>query len=116
MSGTAYMLPTQYDVQAPSDKERLHQAEKPLRLYEEILEAISLPGELVIDQYCGAGGVGAAALKKGRFSVLFEILRENVEKISKRLGATAIYKEHLIEDRKQSANSVPIEMVQLSLF
>lgn len=116
MSGTAYMLPTQYDVQPTSDKERLHQAEKPLRLFEEILEAITLPGELVIDQYCGAGGVGAAALKKARFSVLFEILRENVEKISKRLGATAIYKEHLIEDRKQSANSVPVEMVQLSLF
>jgi DNA modification methylase len=116
MSGTAYMLPTQFDVQAPSNKERIHQAEKPLSLYEEILEAITLPGELVIDQYCGAAGVGVAALKKKRFSLLFEILRSNIDLIVKRLGATAIYKEHLVQDRKQSEDSIPIEMVQLSLF
>jgi DNA modification methylase len=106
MSGTAYMLPTQFDVEPP--KERIHQAEKPENLYEQILEAISLPRELVVDCFAGSGSLGAAALNKGRFSVLFEILRENVEKISKRLGATAIYKETDATDTKS--------FTQLALF
>lgn len=120
MSGTAYMLPTMFDIQPPADKERIHQAEKPVGLYEQILEAITLPGELVVDTFAGSGAVGEAALNKGRFAVLLEILRENVEKIAKRLGATMFYKEQVVEERKREETIEKLEpfdeLVQLSLF
>ena len=86
MSGTAYMLPTEFVYEPISPKKRIHQAEKPVELYEAILEAITLPGEVVIDQFAGSGNLGRAALRKGRVAVLFELLRENVDKIVKRLS------------------------------
>jgi site-specific DNA-methyltransferase (adenine-specific) len=86
MSGTSYMLPTEYDFEPISPKKRIHQAEKPVELYEAILEAITLPGEIVVDQFAGSGNLGRAAMRKGRIAVLFEILKENVEKIVNRLS------------------------------
>lgn len=90
MSGTAYMLPPEFNFQPVSPKKRIHQAEKPVELYEAILEAITLPGELVVDQFAGCGNLGLAAIRKGRIAVLFEILKENVEKIVKRLSIQEI--------------------------
>ncbi|WP_145949648.1 DNA methyltransferase [Paenibacillus sp. Y412MC10] len=62
------------------------QAEKPVELYEAILEAITLPGEVVIDQFAGSGNLGKAAMRRGRIAVLFEILKENVKKIRDNLS------------------------------
>lgn len=90
MSGTAYMLPTCFDFQPPSSKERVHQSEKPWELYCAILEAVTLPGELVIDQFSGSGNLGKAAIKTGRFAVLWEIVKENVEKLVTNIGAFKI--------------------------
>ena len=38
MSGTSKMLPTKFNVQAVGRKEKIHQSEKPVKLYEEIIE------------------------------------------------------------------------------
>ncbi|MDN4106668.1 DNA methyltransferase [Paenibacillus polymyxa] len=90
MSGTAYMLPTVYDFQPISPKTRIHQAEKPVELFEAILEAITLPGEIVIDQFAGVGNLGKAAMRKGRIAIQFEILKENVQKIREKLSIPEI--------------------------
>jgi DNA modification methylase len=124
MSGTAYMLPTCFDVEPPSRKERIHQAEKPVELYKQILEAVTLPGEIVVDQFAGSGALGAAALAlKNRICILFESLKTNVEKIAKRLNATCIYRED-IEDPKTKENTTvlsknhqgELEQLELALF
>lgn len=94
MSGTAYMLPTAFDVQPPSRNERIHQAEKPVGLIEQVLEAITLPGEIVIDQFAGSGVTGKACLNKNRIAILFEVLHENVQRIIERLGAIPLSKHH----------------------
>ncbi|MNE97981.1 putative methyltransferase [compost metagenome] len=80
------MLPTEFDFEPISPKKRIHQAEKPIELYEAILEAITRPGEMVVDQFAGSGNFGRAAMRKGRIAVLFEILKENVDKIVNRLS------------------------------
>lgn len=93
MSGTHSMLPTAFDYQPPSRKERVHQAEKPVDLYAAILEQITLPGELVIDQFAGSGNLGKASLEKGRIAVLYEIMKENIQSMVERLGATPLVLE-----------------------
>lgn len=98
MSGTAYMLPAYFDVSPPSKKERIHQAEKPLTLLNRLIEAVTLPGEVIVDQFAGSGVLGASVLQlKNRIAILFESMRENVEKIAERLKATVIYKEQVEE-------------------
>lgn len=86
MSGANKMLPTMFDVNPPSKKDRIHQAEKPLLLIQQIIEHISKEGELLLDQFAGSGVVGEASLSKNRNCILIEKLKENVEKIIKRLG------------------------------
>lgn len=90
MSGTHSMLPTAFDFQPPSRKDRVHQAEKPVDLYAAILEQITLPGELVIDQFAGSGNLGKASLEKGRIAVLYEIMKENIQGMVERLNATPL--------------------------
>lgn len=72
MSGTNGMLPTVFDVSPVDDKERIHQAEKPVELLEKIISFVTLPNEKILDQFAGSGVTGEAALNTGRDSVLIE--------------------------------------------
>lgn len=43
-----------------------HETQKPLALLDRIIELASLPGDLVLDPFCGSGTTGVSALSKGR--------------------------------------------------
>ena len=88
MSGTNVMLPAEFDVQAVPKKKQIAQSEKPSELFEQLLEYITLEGEVVLDQFAGSGSVGAACIKKNRGCILIEKSKECVEKIKARLGLT----------------------------
>jgi len=85
MSGANGMLPTCFDVQAVPKKDVIAQSEKPVALYEQILDYISKPNEIVLDQFAGSGALGEAALNKGRRAILVEYAKEKVENIARRL-------------------------------
>jgi len=90
MSGSNGMLPTCFDVQPPVKTERLHQSEKPVGLVEQLLEYLTLPNELVVDQFAGSGVVGEACINKGRRCILIEQAKEFVDIIAKRLNMRPI--------------------------
>lgn len=90
MSGTAKMLPKYFDIEPVPKKEVLVQSQKPVTLYEQIIEYISLAGELILDQYAGSGSAGVAALNKNRRCILIEKLKDNVDKIKQRLNMEQI--------------------------
>lgn len=84
MSGAKGMLPVAFFYSKP--KEMTHQAEKPVGLLREIIYYITLPNEIIIDQFAGSGVLGEAACDMNRQSILFEIDKDFVENISKRLN------------------------------
>lgn len=86
MSGTNGILPTQFEYEPVKRNEKIHQSEKPVKLYESLLDFFSLEGELVVDQYCGSGSVGAACINKKRNCILIEKLHDNIVKIVERLN------------------------------
>lgn len=86
MSGCNGMLPTMFDIQPVSKKERIHQSELPVQLCEEILDYVTYKGEVVLDSFAGSGAVGVAALNKNRNCILIEILKENIKKIKERFN------------------------------
>lgn len=90
MSGTNGMLPTDFNIQAVANKQKITQSEKPVSLFEELLQFITLENEVVLDQFCGSGAVGKACLKQKRRSILIEKKHELVEIISKQLGVQPI--------------------------
>lgn len=90
MKGANGMLPTYFDVQPVPKKEVITQSEKPVELLKQIIEYITLPGEIILDQFAGSGVLGAAALLTDRLALLVEKAHEKVEAIAKRLNLVQI--------------------------
>ena len=86
MSGAAGMLPTEFNVQAVSSRDRICCSEKPSALFEQLLDYLTLENEIVLDQFAGSGSVGEACLNKKRQCILIEKSKEQVQKIIERLG------------------------------
>lgn len=90
MSGTAKMLPTMFDIQPVGRKDKIHQSQKPVELWLEVLEYVTLEGEIVLDQFAGSGSTGAACLMSNRRCILIEILQTNINLIKNRLQMESI--------------------------
>lgn len=84
MSGAKGMLPTVFDVQPPKNK--IHQAEKPVKLLEQILEFITFEQDIVLDQFAGSGVLGEAALNLNRNCILIEKSEKDYNQIIERLS------------------------------
>ena len=56
---------------------------------DEILQRFALPGQTVLDPFCGAGTTGIAAIKRGCFFHGCELLEENVKISIARIGEVA---------------------------
>lgn len=85
MSGTNGMLPTCFDVEPVKKAQRIHQSELPCNLIEQIIEFLTLPGEIVLDQFAGSGVVGEVALRMNRNCILIEQVTEIIHGIQNRL-------------------------------
>lgn len=90
MSGTNGMLPTEFNVQAVPKKEVIAQSQKPVGLFEQLLEYITLENEIVLDQFAGSGVVGEACMKKNRKAILIEKSHELIEKVKDRLDCVKL--------------------------
>lgn len=86
MSGANGMLPTCFDIAKVEKNKILHQAEKPVELLEQIINYVTLPEEVILDQFAGSGVLGEAACHTNRKSILIELAQEFVEKIKQRLN------------------------------
>lgn len=73
MKGTSKMLPTEFNVEKTSKKDSIHQAEKPIELFLELLDYITLENELVLDQFAGSCNLGVACLRSKRNALLLEL-------------------------------------------
>lgn len=79
---------------APSSAARQHAVEKPVELLKLIIERSSLPGEVVLDPFCGSGTTGIAALQTGRRFFGIDILPEMVKLTQERLKEVAEKEEN----------------------
>ncbi|MCI9093678.1 MAG: site-specific DNA-methyltransferase [Coprobacillus sp.] len=86
MSGTNGMLPTNFDFQPRSRAEKVMEAEKPVELLVEIINYISKPYEVLLDQFGGSGNFGIACLETDRYGIIiekdlemYERMRSNIE-------------------------------------
>ena len=100
MGGTAGMLPTTFDHQPPSRKERTHSAEKPVELLEEIIGYISRPDEWLLDQFAGSGNLAIAAAETGRNAIVIEYDDETYEKM----------RDHVVEKINPTSSHVEEQM------
>lgn len=95
MSGTNRMLPTEFNVPPVKRKEVFAQSQKPVELFEQLLEYLTKENEIVLDQFAGSGSVGKACRKTGRKSILIEKKHELVERIAFELDCISFPFDHL---------------------
>ena len=103
MSGAAGMLPTVFDVAPPSKKDKIHQAEKPVELLEQIIRFVTKEDELILDQFAGSGVLGEAALRSHRNSILIEKDAETFNKLRNRIEVLGNIEVHS-EDEREAIN------------
>lgn len=72
MKGAAGILPTAFNYNPRPIKEKVMEAEKPVELLEAIIEYITLPDELILDQFAGSHNLVLAALNKKRRVITYE--------------------------------------------
>lgn len=80
-----------------NDKNRVHEAQKPVELFEYLIKTYTNEGEVVLDNCIGSGTTAIAALNTGRFFIGIEKEPEYVEIANKRIEA-------VMADDKQRKN------------
>ena len=72
-------------------KHKNHQAEKPVELFSYLIEMLTNPFEIILDQFGGACNTIQAALNNNRNILVIEILKECIQKAQERFGMIPIY-------------------------
>ena len=70
---------------APQDTNRFHPTQKPLKLYEWIMQNYAKDGEVILDTHCGSAGSLVAAYRTHHRFVGFEINKDYYTKAKERL-------------------------------
>lgn len=79
MKGTSKMLPVEFNVNKTPKNQTIHQAEKPIDLFTQLIEYITLENEMILDQFAGSGNLGVACLIAKRNAILIEKDKETYE-------------------------------------
>ena len=111
---TNNMLSYEVEIPANKGKEKHHQAEKPLSLYEYLIENLTNEQEVCLDQFGGACNLAQACINKNRWGIVYELSKEFVKKAVERLGFVKVYdpdEECETEDIAQTTTEITKEVV-----
>ena len=74
-------------------KEKHHQAEKPIELYEYLIRNLTEEQDVCLDQFGGSCNMLKAANNLNRFAIVYEIAKEFVDKGVQRFGLRKLYEQ-----------------------
>lgn len=88
---TRNMLNFEINIPANKGKNKRHQAEKNVELYEYLIENLTEEGDVCLDQFSGSCNIVEAALNKNRFAIAYELCKNFVSKAVDRLGCFSLF-------------------------
>jgi site-specific DNA-methyltransferase (adenine-specific) len=89
---TTKMLNYTVDIPANKGKEKNHQAEKPVAVYDYLINMFTDVYDVCLDQFGGALNLLESAVKNSRFGIAYEISSEFVKKAVDRFGCITLFK------------------------
>lgn len=88
---TKNILKYEVDIPANKSRQKTHQAEKPIPLYEYLIEQLTQEDEFCLDQFGGSCNMAKAAVQKNRFALIYEVCRDFVESAVGRFGMFTLF-------------------------
>ena len=82
-----YAVPIELHRGTPTDEERVHTTQKPVRLMRALVADFTDPDELILDPFAGSASTLVAAYEQGRRAIGVELDEENATAAAKRLEA-----------------------------
>ena len=114
---TRHILSYEIDIPANKGKQKNHQAEKPIELYEYLIENLTEEQEVCLDQFGGACNMAQASINLNRFSIVYELSKEFIHKAIDRFKAFTVYEpEDISEEVSEEVASEPIEMIHINFI
>lgn len=102
---TTNILKYEVDIPANKGKEKAHQAEKPIQLYEYLIEQLTGEGDICLDQFGGSCNMAKAAVKKNRFAMVYEICYAFVKKAVERFKMIPLCEANEENDEAEISNA-----------
>lgn len=98
------------------NKDKHHQAEKPVALYEYLVKMLTDEKDVVLDQFGGSCNLMQACVNTNRFGVVYELSKDFVDKAVERFKATPLYENGaiLIEEVKKEVSKIAAPVKYLS--
>ena len=88
-------------------KNKHHQAEKPIELYEYLIRNFTEEQDICLDQFGGACNMLQASVNLNRFAIVYEIAKDYVANAIKRFNMATLYAENRIE---KTVETSPVPM------
>lgn len=104
---TTNILTYEVDIPANKGKMKTHQAEKPIPLYEYLIEQLTREGDICLDQFGGSCNMAKASVLKNRFALIYEVCREFVESAVRRFNMLTLCE--CSEEERVMQEETPVE-------
>ena len=95
---TKNMLSYEIDIPANKGKLKVHQAEKPLPLYEYLIENLTEEEDVCLDQFGGSCNLLQASVNKNRWGIVYEKFLNFAEKATERFNMIKLFSPSENED------------------
>lgn len=122
---TSKMLSYTIDIPANKGKEKNHQAEKPIAIYDYLIDMLTDTYDVCLDQFGGACNLIKSAIKKNRFGVAYELCTDFVKKAVDRFGCITLFEqedENIVEEEVENIEkeiltieTIPVEATEFQL-
>lgn len=113
-SGTKYIIPARFII--PQVNNKIHDSEKPVELYNEILKLVTKRNEIVLDQFSGSGNLGIACRELNRKAILIEIKKKIFDKGKKNLFKITSVQELVLQRVSVQASSLFLQNNKIDLI
>ncbi len=84
-----------------NSKQKHHQAEKPIELYEYLINNLTEEEDICLDQFGGSCNMLKASINLNRFAIVYEIAKDYVKNAVERFSLLTLYKEDDEEKKEE---------------
>lgn len=110
---TSKMLSYTIDIPANKGKEKNHQAEKPVAIYDYLIEMLTDVNDVCLDQFGGACNLIQSAIRKNRFGIAYELCTDFVKKAVDRFDCITLFTQDNKDIIEEENKEVEVETVTI---